>query len=136
MGALVLNVGIEAGGPLLEPGRAAHVIKAWAHDTVKELADDGTRTLRAWPMNKSGRARGNFASALHAKVSGAEARIPGPMITGFTWSPWLEGNSKRNNSTRFKGYRLFRKTAEDLRKKAAGVGERVLRRYIGQIGGQ
>lgn len=135
MGALVLKVEVDAGGPLLE-GRAPHVIGTWQRETVRELADMGVTELRSFTMNKTGRARGNFQSSVRSYQDGAFARIPGPMIEGFTWSPWLEGNSRRNRSTSFKGYRLFRKTAAKLQRAAKRVGEDVLARLIGELGGE
>lgn len=135
MGALVLKVDIGAGGPLLE-GRATHVIEAWQRETVRELADEGVTELRGFVMNKTGRSRGNFRSSVRSYQEGAFARIPGPMIEGYTWAPWLEGNSRRNQSTRFKGYRLFRITAARLNRRAKGVGEAVLSRLIGELGGK
>jgi len=40
------------------------------------------------------------------------------MITdgGAVYGPWLEGASSRNQSTRFKGYGTFRKTAQYIQK--------------------
>jgi hypothetical protein len=57
------------------------------------------------------------------------------MITGVTWAPWLEGKSKRNESTGFGGYHLFRKTAAALRKRAIDVLQHRLDEFIGRMGG-
>lgn len=135
MGVLRVNADVEAGGPIFD-GRADAALSAWAHDTARELGDLGVRELRSFTMNKSGRAHGGFQANLHVYSEGPEARVPGPMIRGVTWSPWLEGTSKRNSSTGFGGYRLFRKTAARLRRRAAETGQRVMRRYIGQMGGE
>lgn len=135
MGVLTVRADVEAGGPIFD-GRYDEVLGKWAHDTAKEIGDQGVTELRAFTMDKTGRARGGFQENVHAFTEGPTARIPGPMIRGVTWSPWLEGTSKRNSSTGFKGYRLFRKTAASLRRQAAGIGQRVMRRYIGELGGE
>lgn len=135
-GTLRVTADVEAGGPIFEPGRAKAVLDAWAHDTARELGDQGVTELRAFPMDKTGRARGGFQANVHSEVNGPVARIRGPMIRGVTWAPWLEGTSTRNSSTGFKGYRLFRKTRLSLQRKAVDVGQRVMRRYIGDLGGQ
>lgn len=134
-GVLKVQADVEAGGPIFDD-RYGHVLSAWAHDTAKELGDQGVTELRAFKMDTTGRATGAFQANVHSEVNGPDARIRGPMIQGVTWSPWLEGNSKRNTSTGFKGYRLFRKTRLSLQRKAAEVGQRVMRRYIGDLGGR
>jgi hypothetical protein len=91
--------------------------------------------LRAWPMNKTGRARGGFQASLRVLQAGPQARIPAPAIRGVTWGPWLEGTSRRNQSTRFKGYHLFRKTRQELQRQAPGIGQRELDKVMPRIRG-
>src|SRR5258708_18660687 len=65
--------------------------------------------LRGFAMNKSGRATGRYQSELQtSNLAYNDIRISDPVVYG----PWLEGSSDRNRSTRFKGYRLWRKTAQ------------------------
>jgi len=133
-GVLRINAGTEAGGPIFD-GRADALLNQWAHDTADELGKLGEAKLRAFPMDKSGRASGGFQANIHAITDGPESHIRGPMIRGVTWSPWLEGTSSRNQPTGFGGYRLFRKTRLDLQKAAAGVGEKHAGRLIAEMGG-
>jgi len=133
-GILKVQASVDVAGPLAD-GTADRALDDWAKATAAELARQGADMLRMWPMDKTGRAHGNFQSSLRVIQSGPVARIPGPMISGFTWSPWLEGVSKRNLTTRFKGYRLFRKTAQELRRRAPDVGEQQLRRILPRLGG-
>lgn len=134
-GVLTVRADVEAGGPIFD-GRYNQVLDRWAHDTAAELGDRGVTELRAFPMDKTGRARGGFQANVRSEAAGPQARIRGPMIEGVTWAPWLEGTSKRNRPTGFGGYHLFRKTAASLRRQATEVGERVMRRYIGNLGGR
>lgn len=133
-GVLRVDIRPDVRGPLAD-GTADEVLRQWAENTAARLGDMGGDHLRAWPMDKSGRARGNFQRELQVFKAGPVARIPGPMDKGVVWAPWLEGVSKRNESTRFKGYRLFRKTAAWLRDQAKKVGEEELAKLIGRIGG-
>ena len=134
MGTLRVKAEIQVQGPLAD-GRAEDAVKKWADRTAKALGDEGVERLRAFPMNKTGRAHGGFQANLHVIQSGPMARIPAPMITGVVWGPWLEGTSKRNSSTRFKGYHLFRKTRLQLQKRAPEVGQQVLDKLLPEIGG-
>lgn len=133
-GTFRVTADIQVQGPLAD-GRADEALKKWAERTAKALGDEGIERLRAFPMNKTGRAHGGFENALHLVTAGPVARIPGPNIKGVVWTPWLEGTSQRNESTGFKGYHMFRKTRLALQKRAPEVGQRELDRIMPEIGG-
>jgi hypothetical protein len=134
-GTLKVTAAVSVQGPLAD-GTADRVLQEWANNTAQALADQGVAALRAFPMDKTGRARSGFQDALKSRSRGPGiTEIPGPMITGVTWAPWLEGTSKRNESTGFKGYKLFAKTRLQLQKQATQVGDAELAKLMPQIGG-
>ena len=133
-GVFKVEVQANVTGPLAD-GTADRALQEWARNTAKALGDQGADLLRAFPMDKTGRARGGFQANIHTIENGPEVRIPAPMITGVTWGPWLEGTSKRNDSTRFKGYHLFRKTRQELQRRAPDVGQRELDKIMPELGG-
>ncbi len=125
---------VKVSGPLFD-GQADAAVKDWLTVTRKDLADRGAQILRTFPMDKTGRSRGGFASHIHVLQRGAMYEIPAPKERGVTWGPWLEGVTRRNESTRFKGYHLFRKTAQRLDKMARPYARDRLGRFIGRMGG-
>ena len=131
---LKVTVDAQVTGPLAN-GEAERAIQDWAHNTAQRLGDEGVEALQAFPMDKTGRAHGGFQENLHNITAGPEAKIPGPMIRGVTWAPWLEGTSTRNSSTSFKGYHLFRKTRTDLQQRAPQVGQEELDKIMPRLGG-
>ena len=148
-GSFRVEADVEGHGPLFT-GEADKLLKEWARNTAKALADEGAEKLRAWNFDKgvrgrdargrftheaSGRSRGGFRANINVITDGPVARIPGPMITGVVWAPWLEGTSKRNNSTGFKGYHMFRDTAKGLRERASEVGQDELDKILPRLGG-
>lgn len=134
-GQLKITARCQVSGPIAD-GTAARACEDWARNTSQALGDEAVTMLRAVPMNKSGRARGGFQSALKTvRKSSTQVDIPGPMQRGVVWSPWLEGTSKRNSSTRFKGYHLFRKTRTALTAKAPQIGQEQLDKLMPEIGG-
>jgi hypothetical protein len=133
-GRMEVIASVSATGPLAD-GMAETAVREWLAATVGAIADEGVRMLRDFPMDKTGRATGAFAANLHVMRRGLDAVIPGPMISGVTWGPWLEGVSKRNRSTRFRGYHLFRQTRDRLQEKAPGIAEEELAKYIDAMGG-
>lgn len=52
---------------------------------------------------------------------------------GIIYGPWLEGTSRRNSTTRFKGYASFRKAFQETERQAPAVLARVVQRNLGRI---
>lgn len=134
-GRLTVTAATHVSGPLFD-NNPDGILDRYAADVRKEIAQKGVDRLKAWPMDKTGRAHGGFQANLKATPRGADTiAIFGPMITGVTWAPWLEGVSKRNRSTGFKGYRLFAKTRLEMDQQAGQIAEDVLHRYMPELGG-
>jgi len=125
---------VRVSGPLWD-GQAAAAVTRWLEVTRKSVADDGRDMLAAFPMDKTGRARGGFEARVHRVTRGEIEAIPGPQETGVVWSPWLEGTTRRNATTRFKGYGLFRKTRLKLARDWRATAQAELDKYIGDMGG-
>lgn len=136
MGTLKIRVDCRVSGPLAN-GEADKAAQEWATNTTQALGDKGVELLRAFPMDKTGRARGAFQAALKTtRISPTETRISGPQERGVAWATWLEGTSKRNESTGFKGYHLFRKTRLALSKMAPDIAQAELEKVLPRMGGE
>lgn len=130
-----VTVDCRVSGPLAD-GTADKAAEDWATATTQAIADEGVALLRAFPMNKSGRAAGQFKDSLRTeRVSPTAVWIPGPMERGVAWSPWLEGTSTRNEGNQFKGYHLFRKTRLALSKSAPAIAQAELEKVLPLMGG-
>lgn len=53
---------------------------------------------------------------------------------GIVYGPWLEGTSSRNQTTRFKGYAMFRKATQYVQGKVTVIAERVVAKTVGKLG--
>lgn len=136
MGSLKVRVSLDVSGALAD-GRAVEAAREWQEATSQALGDEAVRMLRDFPMDKTGRATGAFQRSLHAqRANFYTVIVRGPAEKGVVWAPWLEGVSSRNQSTRFKGYRLFRKTRLQLDRKATEIGQRKLDEIMSRIGGE
>lgn len=134
-GVMKISFKFDASGPLAD-GAAAKAAEQWTENVTQALGELGVEMLRAFPMDRSGKATGAFQSQLQVvRKSLNEVRVPGPQQKGVVWSPWLEGTSSRNEGNKFKGYHLFRKTRLALQKAAPGVGEAELGKLMAEIGG-
>lgn len=135
-GELKITAQCQITGPLGD-GRAAKVPAKWQEAVTRTLGELAVELLAAFPMNKTGRARGGFQANLHTvRKSVSQVNVPGPMISGVTWAPWLEGSSKRNSSTRFRGYRLFRRTRAEIDRRATQAGQDELDKLMPELGGE
>jgi len=134
-GSLKITARCQVTGPLAD-GSAINACEKWAENTSQALGDRGVELLRAFPMNKTGRASGGFQASLKTvRKSATQVNVPGPQQRGVAWSPWLEGTGKRNESTGFRGYHLFRKTRTQLNKEAPQIGQRELDKLMPELGG-
>lgn len=133
-GILKVNAYVSVSGPLAD-GKAGQAIEDFTRAAGQAIADEAARRLREFNMDKTGRSTGAFAAHVEVKPRGADFSIPAPMEKGVTWGPWLEGTSKRNSSTGFRGYGLFRKTAASLDLEATAIAERILPEYLPRMGG-
>jgi hypothetical protein len=133
-GQLAVTAYTKVSGPIAD-GQADDALDRYAADVREALAKRADELLRAFPMNKTGRARGGFQANLRTLNEGATIRVRAGLRTGVTWGPWLEGASKRNSSTSFKGYHLFRKTRLQVEQEAGEIAERELQQYLPEMGG-
>lgn len=136
MGELRISCRLDVSGPLAD-GTADRALAEWEQNTSRALADEAVAMLGHFPMDRTGRATGAFREHLRpVRKTRAVMTVPGPMIEGVTWAPWLEGTSRRNRSTGFRGYRLFRKTRRSLRERAADIGQAELDKIMPRLGGE
>jgi hypothetical protein len=122
--ALEVSFTINAHGPLVD-GRAPQIIHDWLDQVKQDIADKGVALLREVPMNKTGRGTGHYQAEITTKVVTGYNDV---LIYGAEYwpGPWLEGVTKRNETTRFKGYRLWRETKRKLQDMAPDIaGERL-----------
>lgn len=138
MASSYVNTSVVRYGPLFD-GRAEAAVLEFERSVTREAAEIGRDWIRvaATGMDKSG--RGSTGMAAHGVLLNPVPggwQIFGGMVTGKVWWPWLEGVSKRNQSSKFKGYHTFRSTAFKLRASMPAITEMKLAEFIGEMGGE
>jgi len=130
-------------GPLFAPDRARKIIRDAAQGAVKETIDNVSEHLSEMLRSRSGggvyknpsevrpkqKSRGHFARKVQnsKRIGNLTAKIDdGEVVYG----PWLEGVSSRNRATRFKGYRMFRRTKQWVDKKLPKIVEAHMKKAI------
>lgn len=134
-GSLKVTAYVDCTGPLFD-GTAEKAVTELTDAIAKQGAEWARDNLHDFPMDKTGRARGGFQGAVRVVQRSAGWAVPAPMIRGVTWGPWLEGGTKRNKSTKFKGYHLFSKTRAELENGVAQeIADKALEEYLPKMGG-
>ena len=129
---------VRVSGPIFD-GEALAAVRAFLRDTENDLAEQGQRVIqaKAKAMNRSGRGGHGVAAGAVTLTGGEGMRIiRGGQQKGVVWWPWLEGVSRRNQSTGFKGYKTFRKTRYLLARALRPVAQENLNRYLPMMGGE
>lgn len=75
---------------------------------------------------------GNWRS--HLQMRRPNKQTAETSVGNLVYGAWLEGVSRRNRETRFKGYFMWRKTTQRLQNEIVQIAEDVLRRYIRKLG--
>jgi hypothetical protein len=126
------RINLVVSGPIFD-GRAEAAVRAWLDDAKQQVADMGVKELDAITMDRSGRGTGRYQSTITTRAASYGDVV---IYARDYWpGPWLEGTTKRNASTRFKGYHLWRRTRIKLARKSADIARDTLRKYIGRMGG-
>ena len=132
MADMKIRVQASVSGPLAD-GTAHNVVREWLDASKKDIADEAVRRLQAVRMDKTGRGTGHYQAMIRTTVLNYnDMLIDDPVIYG----PWLEGTSRRNESTRFKGYRLWRRTKQAVNREAPKIAQAKLPGYLERIGGR
>ena len=137
-----LQTRVETRGPFFSP-YAPQALKSAMNGATKELVQIGESIIintmttgprgvflsvaEARPKRASG---GNYRRNINTSTNNLNGLIEDGNVV---YGPWLEGESSRNQTTRFKGYFTFRKTSQELQKKSRKVFDAHLRRFVNRM---
>jgi hypothetical protein len=118
-------------GPLFD-GRARQEMAAYLNDCRDTIALEYAITL----VQELQRVVENPTPYYWTKID-VERRGNNAVVTdqGVVYGPWLAGVSRRNSTTRFKGYQHWRRATQRLRFRTPEIMVRLLRQRLPRIGG-
>jgi hypothetical protein len=125
------DVEITASGPLFD-GQLKLDLDRFGDDVVKILAREAESTLRGFAA-RNFRTHPTYRWERELNTTRAEGGmvLSNPVI----YNAWLEGVGSRNfPKTRFRGYRIWRKTWQALLRSAPDIVEARFRRYAEKAG--
>lgn len=113
-------------GPVVE-GKTAPLVKAMIRDVDRAVAED---TRDRWYRNLRGSIRhwtGKYGRRVVVKHGPKQSLVTDNRAVQ---GPWLEGVSRRNRSTRFKGYSAQRRARQAANANAKRLAERVVAEHL------
>lgn len=127
-----IKLAVDLSGPFFNQPGARLAVRQFLDDTKAEVAAIGEDEIE----NRLGAVlkhpTGHYKSRVtHNRLQ----RFNDQVITdgGVIYGPWLEGTSSRNRTTRFKGYKTFRRIRTRLRKQITPIAQANLDRLIGRL---
>lgn len=123
---LRIRTRVDTSGPLFDH-RARRYFNDFADELEEEGADFVLDHIRGTFRTHFKQPTGFYESNVRIRnaTSGLEVWDGGQ--AGPVYGPWLEGVGSRNATTRFKGYRAFRKAASALERRFENMGDRLFR---------
>lgn len=145
---MAIVIDVTCSGPLFD-GRAAQYIAEGTRAARDDLVARGLVIVRALFAASIRFPTGRFAGSIttteqsvtystagHHKVYTMPVVVEDPATDTVvttdlaTYGPWLEGTGSRNQTTRFKGYFGYRRTAQQLDGEAQEIADKALAPYI------
>lgn len=121
---------VTTSGPLFN-GEADRLLDGMCDAIETDVGQAGVDLVRARLGEVLQHPTGYYESHITTRPDGGDIDITD---SGVVYGPWLEGTGSRNRTTRFKGYRTFRLTAQALDRRAEGIAERVAEPYVRRMG--
>lgn len=113
-------------GPLFD-GTQARLLAEARHELDQELGDETVDRIQQRLDVVLKEPTGFYRSNIKARPQGERVFVTDSDVV---YGPWLEGVSRRNARSRFKGYRTFRKVFQEMEQEAPEIGESVVGRYV------
>lgn len=115
-------------GPLFD-GQAEAALRDYMDKMPADIASQGQKMVRDHLSSVLRRDLGVYTGRVSVRSETGRQVIENTMV----YSPWLEGVSERNRSTRFKGYHTFRIVGQELDDKAGEMAEEILQPYLREM---
>lgn len=121
-----ISIDVDLTGPFFD-GRTERNIRRALADTVQDVVQRSEGMVKAQLYPGHGLVTGNLRRSVAGERRGALNAI---VATNTVYGPWIEGVSARNQTTRFKGYAMFRRTRQALQKMVPRLLIKHLRRRL------
>ncbi len=119
-------------GPIFGAAAALAVRRAGG-DIISDLVAFGEREVKLQLVPGHGLITGHYRRSINGEVKSSSQGLIHD--SGVIYGPWLEGVGRRNKTSRFKGYQMFRKARQKLRAKQGAIAGARMVRLAKDLGG-
>lgn len=131
-----MTITVTLSGPFFSPARSA-IVQKMLHDITRDVTTQTERVVRAYGeasfRYQSSPPTGRWMRSVHSDTHGNEGVVDDG---GIVYGPWLEGVGSRNATTRFKGYRMWRRAYQTMdRSGALGIAQPIADRAVRELNG-
>jgi hypothetical protein len=122
---------VEVRGPLFS-GAAKGIIDGAIKASIRELVAESETMVKVQLYPGHGLVTGHYRRSIHGEI--IDSRHGRVNDSKVIYGPWLEGTGSRNTG-RFKGYSMFRKTVQTMRRRAPGFVQKHVARMVKGLNG-
>jgi hypothetical protein len=127
------RIQVDLGGPIFS-GQDRPIIRAAFKDAKQTLAKWGQDQVQALARKKPKHPKGRFADSITI-FDYKKGLTIAPDYPQVLYGPWLEGVSARNETTRFKGYRMFKLVRGRMKKQMTELVQGRFARAVDELNG-
>jgi hypothetical protein len=128
-----IDVAADVRGVVLE-GKGGPIMREFFDKAKTLVAKTGQDELKQRASSAPKHPKGRFSDSIVVKDF-AKGRTIMADYPQTLYGPWLEGTSTRNESTRFKGYRMFKLTRGRLRKNVGPLVQDLFNEAVAKLRG-
>lgn len=121
---------VTVSGPFFMPGVVGMVHDA-VNEAVREVSQFGAEAVKDQLHPGHGVRSGKFRSSISGQVT--QSRQGLVFARDAVKGPWLEGTSRRNLTTRFKGYAMWRKGRERTNREALKIADKIIGQLVRKL---
>lgn len=123
---LTTHIEVITRGPLFD-GSFAKEMRRCTEEIEQEIGDDAAELVQERLDQVLRNPTGFYRSHIRAHPVGEVVTVDD---SGVIYGPWLEGVSRRNEKSRFKGYATFRKVWQEMDRRVPELAQRIVGRYV------
>lgn len=124
-------VKVDFSGPIFKTD-AGRVVKKAIQKAISNVAKAGKKEVQAQLTEGHGKDSGEFRKGIRYKRTGMSAKV---WARDARISAWLQGTSKRNRTTRYKGINLWTVSAQNTDKGAGEEARKLVAEIVKELGG-
>ena len=121
---------VTVSGPFFAAGALA-LVKDAIDEAVREVSEKGAENVQEHLYAGHGVRTGKFRASITGQLTPSRHGIV--FARDAVKGPWLEGTSRRNLTTRFKGFAMFRRGRDRTDRQAQAIADKIIGNLVRKL---